>query len=818
MYKHRILLLVLSVFVSGVTAVEATADANQYKCSEHEWLCAPSEYISGPTANQTRDSESGQSLNNSELRVKPATDSAGKQPFKIAEIGSIVYVRVPRTTTAHEVTLKDGRTEIAKHLDVWDRLPDTRFKYGGFVAPGQLVHRDKIGNERILYDCVMNNLPCVPLDPSVSLDGKRVYFAVYSASDFKLGWRDGVTLPNMQLGDKGQEAKLYVADIASGVVTALAHKKGDRDTNPVELPDGKIMFSSDRGHTIEPWLDRIGNSSQYEPQLYIADADGANAKNISPHELATAMHPYVLQDGNVIYSSFLKSHNLRYGSTNGGVNWPGTLDNGWSMVGIDREGGDMTWRLGAHGTRLMDGGRLKTGKAQHFFGQLANGDVCTANYYRANNLGLGDVFCFPPQGKGIEGRGPQFIPAGIYNVASWSKSNDEASLPDANGKYQGKIGYPEGLSNGQIMLTVGRGYCTQVSGTVMGIEGVLANEPNTLGCDVGIYQTTVIPSNSMDDMALIVDDPRWHEFAAREVKSQTIPMPALSKSGSDMCVLASSDAGTAETHNPKPYKFNDEYSNAANGGEIDGLDHSEVVGIKFWEVVPNQKEPRSFKNSIGNKIKELGTVSLLDDKSFAVELPCETPFLMGGVDKDGLLTKRDQIPQSLRTGEKRVCTGCHLHTKPGRPYEQSLAFTAAPVKLLAAIPAPTYDKDIKPILKARCAGCHANDVPLFDYDNLVWDFAQTAVPEGMKLQVSTSTNLTRKYGLQRPLTSKYVNSMYARESLLYWKAANKRTDGRTDSQYPNDIDFGADHPTGITAAELNLLGRWLDSGAGNDRP
>jgi hypothetical protein len=159
-----------------------------------------------------------------------------------------------------------------------------------------------------------------------------------------------------------------------------------------------------------------------------------------------------------------------------------------------------------------------------------------------------------------------------------------------------------------------------------------------------------------------------------------------------------------------------------------------------------------------------------------------------------------------------------LHTKAGRPYEQSLAFTAEPVKLLNAVDMLTYDKDIKPILEKNCAGCHANDVPLFDYDKLVWDYAQKAVPEGMKLQVRESADEWKKYALQRPMISKYVHSMYARESLLYWKAANKRTDGRTDAQYADDIDFGADHPTNITATELGVLGRWLDSGAGNDRP
>jgi hypothetical protein len=100
-----------------------------------------------------------------------------------------------------------------------------------------------------------------------------------------------------------------------------------------------------------------------------------------------------------------------------------------------------------------------------------------------------------------------------------------------------------------------------------------------------------------------------------------------------------------------------------------------------------------------------------------------------------------------------------------------------------------------------------------DYDNLVWDFFQRAIPESQRVQVSNSERDSRRYGLQRPYTSKFVNSMFARESLLYWKAANERTDGRTDSTFEDDIDFGPYHPTSITDEELETLAEWLDSGA-----
>lgn len=68
--------------------------------------------------------------------------------------------------------------------------------------------------------------------------------------------------------------------------------------------------------------------------------------------------------------------------------------------------------------------------------------------------------------------------------------------------------------------------------------------------------------------------------------------------------------------------------------------------------------------------------------------------------------------------------------------------------------------------------------------------------------------------------SRDVRAFNALGSLLYWKAAGRRTDGNLDSTFddrsPNDdrdIDFGPAHSTTITAEELGLLSRWIDIGS-----
>ena len=479
-----------------------------------------------------------------ELASAPATEA-------------IVYVRVPRTTGDHEVTLKDGSSYVLRSPDVWDTLPDSRRVFGGFNAPGQLVLRAKDGSERILYDCVGREPVCVPLDPAVSLDGRRVLFSVYRG-ELGHGWWRGTTLPNRRLGSP-LEAQLHVVELETGRVTALAHEPGVFDVSPTWLPDGRIMFASTRAGFAEPALKWISPNNRRETQLYIASADGTDAVNVSPHEIATAMHPYLLDSGRIAYSSQWLSHNLAYWKTNGGINWPATLDNNWLIMESDRRGGDMMALLGAHRSAFSAAdGRTKTMKALHFLGQRHNGDICASNYYRGNNLGLGDVLCWTPEAPGIEGALPNFLPRRLYNVANWTKSNDEPSWK-VDGIYQGKIGYPEGLPNGQLLLSVGRGYCTQVSGTVKSFQRAVSDQPQRRACDVGLYQTTRIPSERPGDLQRWVDLSDWHEFSARVVRRRTVETPRLRDSDDGACVLASSDAGTAETSPHRAYEFNNNY-------------------------------------------------------------------------------------------------------------------------------------------------------------------------------------------------------------------------------------------------------------------
>lgn len=735
---------------------------------------------------------------NTELPPDPngpiATPSAG-----------IVYTRVPLTTS--QDFIKAGETLSIDHLSVHDRLPEVANPYYAFNGPGQLVWLKPDGSERVIYDCFTTEKPCVPFDASVSLDGTQLAFTVYSADSLVNGKiKANETLPNLRLSSSGAESSIHIYTFATGELFDWPHEEAAQELSPIWLPDGRMMFASDRHGEYSAYIPRSTPSNKIPPRLYTANVDGSDVRDVTPHNVSGSIHPWLLNDGRVAFSERWFSHNQPFVGTNGSTQFFTTLENMWILAAMNHVGGDANALLGAHRNSITaDGGGRKTMKALHFIDQLPNGDICVANYYRRNNMGLGDVWCFPPQPKGIEGPTPDFMPEGIYNVADWSKSNDEPSRDTE----EAKIGFPGSTLDNQLLLSVGQGWCTTVAYGYISTPQKITNAGHVEGCDVGIYKTTQLPSKSLDDLEPIVDSPDWHEFGAKEIHARNVQLPELSTTGDESCVLTSSDAGTTDAHHYGEYVFNKMYrAMANNGAEIHGLDHSELAAIRLYEVLPNTT--KAVNNIAGNNLQHLGDIPLLADNSFAAEVPCDTPFVMAGLDSSGRIIKRDQNPMSLRPGEKRVCTGCHLHSEEGRPYEDSLAFTAEPVEVSGSLPVPTWTQDIAPIVANRCAGCHT-DGPFEDYDQLTRDWRQDHALS--KVQMSTSSRSSKRWGLQRPATSQYVNSMFARESSLYWYFMESRQDGRTNEQYSDDIDYLLTHPAvGATEAEQRLLAFWLDSG------
>ena len=78
------------------------------------------------------------------------------------------------------------------------------------------------------------------------------------------------------------------------------------NTGPCPVPGGKVVFTSNR-HGFVP---RLGSFSSHAFQLTVMDDDGTNVETIGHLNLGCALHPVILTDGRIMFSS-LENQGLR---------------------------------------------------------------------------------------------------------------------------------------------------------------------------------------------------------------------------------------------------------------------------------------------------------------------------------------------------------------------------------------------------------------------------------------------------------------------------------------------------------------------------
>jgi hypothetical protein len=215
-----------------------------------------------------------------------------------------------------------------------------------------------------------------------------------------------------------------------------------------------------------------------------------------------------------------------------------------------------------------------------------------------------------------------------------------------------------------------------------------------------------------------------------------------------------------------------------------------------------------------------------------------------------------QTWHQVRPGEARYdCGGCHAHTKAPLAFETTVSgqdghpatnlgletlllrlteMSGTPGTVTVPSPSVTveYFRDVRPILTARCAGCHTDDAADGKL-NLHADGAsvscggETWPGTYYRLAVdgNGNTNPGCAFGLGTPAgtpsyfigpqQTRYIRGFQSRESLLFWKIFGQRLDGRSNATRTGDIDFAPDatHGNRLSFDEKATLVRWVDLGA-----
>ncbi|MBS1236116.1 MAG: hypothetical protein H6R46_911, partial [Proteobacteria bacterium] len=128
-------------------------------------------------------------------------------------------------------------------------------------------------------------------DPEVSYDGKKLLFTMRRAAD--PGWR----IWEYDIGQKTLRGPI-ACTVASGTTPA-----GD-DVDPAYLPDGRIVFASNR-QVKSQQVNNFAYLDEYERErvtaLHVMNSDGTNCRQISYNQ-SHDRNPTVLQTGEIMYS------------------------------------------------------------------------------------------------------------------------------------------------------------------------------------------------------------------------------------------------------------------------------------------------------------------------------------------------------------------------------------------------------------------------------------------------------------------------------------------------------------------------------------
>lgn len=708
-----------------------------------------------------------------------------------------------------------------------------------------------------------------------------------------------VTWPNPLLRASG--AHMLVYDVESRETAEITpYTEGIWDSGPAWLSTGRIAFTSNRQHVFRTLI----HGSDPASQIYTVDPDGENIEVASHHSLGAEQHPYQLRDGRVAYSSWQLFGMLPYRTSNGGTRNAGSTPNKFHLYVQSPDGAEPFALYGQHGTNPNMASVAAHFLTQDGTGRVWGGVYYRANNNGLANIhGLmpppeGQEGYGPHELEALpvpywERSRYLYYPRDAMIIAPWSAGGSDLNAPVAEPPFEhpnyadplrnvGKLGFPASVPEG-MLLSWGLGRCHIRTLARAAIPADSASGVDNPACDLGIYRTRAVPSTSPADLERVVDSREYHEIFAKPVIPYSdlfgVEQPDVIERaeiryrgtpglepGSPFGMLGASSLIYRETGHhsigrdgvvPIPFAFQSHSQLARVGGDLIRYDDDEICGVRILGVMPNREEDEREGNGsrLGERVVILGEVParhreggapIIDsmgnpDTSFLLRMPANMPYLMQSVDCDGRALSTDQVWQSVRPGEKKVCGGCHVHSQESMPFEGTVAsrddFVPARlgegyVPLMDGLDADgdvvvrevegqglavQLERDVMPILERRCASCHGETDPagglrLDDADEVVRcvfrDADQSCVPEARRVPGAREGRST----LDWPNYSYYARFMNARGSLLYWKATNRRTDGIADDERESDIDFGADHPTEITPEELDTLAMWIELG------
>jgi len=657
------------------------------------------------------------------LRVNPphiSTDKTVKYDY------DIVYVRAPRF-----VKDKDGTNRPAS---VWPNAGEP----ANLRAPTDLMLLHPDGSEELL---VAGGKGAIA-DPYVSFDAQWVYYSYFhdlsgngGADIYKVHVK---TRKTMRLTQQQWTPNTGVAARSGDrATTGTLPAKGVYNMHPCPLPGGRLAFVSNRDGLRPPRV------AQHALQLFVMDdpphpdplpqgAREQNVEKIGYLNVGHALHPVVLKDGRIIFSS---------------LEVQGKRNTGWGILSIHPDGTNWNPVVSA----LGNGGAPIP---FHFQTQLSDGSIVVANYYIPAMGGFGMYFkqpASPPPGAAPFGpakwqhdpkmammssyfRMP-FQPHGMEVLTRFTHNHDSAALradpSDPKSPHTGWVTHPCGAPDNHL-LTVWTGLVHQGRVLDRGYPAI----------DSGIYLIKDgRPFWEPGEMLLIKNDPNYNEQWPRPLVpykrlygvEEPARLPTLRNDGklskhlpegtpfglvgtSSLYKRESFPLGTVPkgsvTAVGSPYSAFPTREHRTNwdgqGADAGLYTNSDIHAIRILAMEPpSLGVAGKFRNQAGERLRILGEFPVrhfvgvpplggavgkdrlkpglqrdgqpldLDgnpDTSFLAKIPADVAWTFQTLDRDGMVLNMAQTWHQLRPGEIRNnCGGCHAHSQQPTPFEKTAA-------------------------------------------------------------------------------------------------------------------------------------------------
>ncbi len=645
------------------------------------------------------------------LRVDPpliATDKSVKYDY------DIVYVRAPRFERG-----KDGKDVQAA---VW---PDAGAPHALRASTDlMLLHPD--GSDELL---VAGGTGAIA-DPYVSFDAKWVYYSYFhdltghgGADIYK------VHVPTRKVVRLTQQQWTPNTGVVSG---KSLQPKGVYNIHPCPLPGGRLAFVSNRDAVKAP---RLASSAL---QLFVMDDDGANVEKIGYLNVGQALHPVVLKDGRIIFSS---------------LEVQGKHNAGWGILGIHPDG--TNWDPVVSG---LGGGGAPI--PFHFQTQLSDGSIIVENYYIPAMGGFGVYFkqpAQPPAGTPPFGPGKirqdskmammnsffrmPFQPYGMEVLTRFTHNHDSPSLredpKDTKSRHTGWVTHPCGAPDNHLL--------TVWTGMMPPNQGRITDNYGHAPIDSGIYLIKEGKSFwEPGEMLLVKNDPKYNEQWPRPLVpyqriygvDEPARLPSLRNDGTLSKHLPAgtpfSLVGTSSLYKresfplgevPKgsvtavgsPYSVFPTREHRTNwdgqGADAGLYSNSDIHAIRILAMEPaSLAVAGKFSNLAGERLRILGefpvrhfrgTRQPIDpdgnpDTSFLAKIPADVAWTFQTLDKDGMMLNMAQTWHQLRPGEVRNnCGGCHAHSQQPTHFKDTAAARPdyAPFDLTTQTPLLTTKKN-----------------------------------------------------------------------------------------------------------------------------